>query len=169
MNFIFLTFNIAYQKQYKYPTHKYGCLLKILFRKCTFACVFFKKTNFYDSLTTFYLIDSVFTPYNLSIVSSKAWWSPSQIAKLSNCKICLTQWKLITNIFCKNQNSRSNEKGSNVKIDKVENFKDPLNQCTSQTNLETRERHINNKKLLKLLKQIHKLRIYPNLRSKSSL
>jgi hypothetical protein len=34
--------------------------------------------------------------------------------------------------FCKNQNSKSNEKGSNVKIDRVENFKDPLSQCTSQ-------------------------------------
>jgi hypothetical protein len=29
-----------------------------------------------------------------------------------------------------------------VKVDRVENFKEPLNLCTSQTNLETRQHHI---------------------------
>ncbi len=69
------------------------------------------------------------------------------VVSLTSCKTLKLQnmfdkMKIDHQHFCKNQNSKSNENGSNVKVDRVENFKEPLNLCTSQTNLETRQHHI---------------------------
>jgi hypothetical protein len=72
--------------------------------------------------------------------------------------------------FSKNQNSKSDEKGSNVKIDRVENFKDPLNQCTSQNKSWNKTTPHKQQETFEIVQQIHKLRIYRNLIwSKSSL